>query len=229
MLEQDTLLLDQESEERLSITWDPQSFLPTIEPSSYTVDISLFYFERRTGQLRYTLHIMNNHANSGSATFSAPESNAGSLSEVISPVAVRVSVGRPTQSNADSAFIVNHLGSSGTRGEDSLGVVSQWTSTLYYFDRVPSNLCTQWSDNQQPTSIAEIRSRLPPCPPRVDQARAPNSGLKEDSGYWIQKSNRFFHPGAATCFRQSSFTRLVFLDTAISILILKLVSSYYYS
>lgn len=202
------MLLSPESDEQLTIRWNPQSILPTMEPLSYTIDITLYRFEKSSdnlADLRSFLRIVRDHKNNGTATFSVPESNDPSVSRDIHPVAIRISVGRPSQSNSDTASLINILG---YRVEErSLGLVAQWTSTLYYHDS-PSfrQLCTRWSQNQQ-TPGETIVDRLPPCPRRVDQARAPNSGLTEDRGYWIQKANRFFHSGAATCFRQSTFTR----------------------
>ena len=198
-LDQETVLLNvsQDSEDQLTIRWDPQSILPTIDPSSYLVDIALYRFNRQSLQLQYFLHVMRNHNNNGTATFSVPESN-----EIISfdvyPVALRISIGRPT---SETSSLINRL----VGGPE---LVAQWTSTLYYvYSPQFMGLCDQWYNRQDVNIGEQIRDRLPPCPPRVDQARTPNSGMTEDSGYWIEKTNRFLHPGAATCFRQSTFTR----------------------
>ena len=194
-----------DSEEQLNITWDPQSLLPTIDPSLYTVDITLYRFQLDADnqvQFSYFLHVMRDHTNNGTALFTAPESNESGGN--IYPVVIRVSVGTPTSaSNSETSSMISRFGRSG----DS---VAQWTSTMYYLDSLRfQTMCTDWSRNQE---IGEaVRNRLPPCPPRIDQARAPNSGLSEDSGYWIEKSNRFFHPMAATCFRQNSFDRLAYI------------------
>lgn len=204
-LEQDTLLLDQDSRERLTVRWDPQSILPTMEPSSYTVDIALFRFFTDSdgrGEYRHYLNLMRDQDNNGMAMFFVPENNE--VTPNVYPVAVRISVGRsrPLQ----PMEIIDRLGRS---EEGAMGAVAQWTSTLYYAVSLGlEELCRRWSQSQ-PTDIGEtIRTRLPPCPPRVDQARAPNSGFKEELGYWTQKANSFFHPGAATCFRQNTFARL---------------------
>ena len=208
-LEQETLLLNVDSDERLNITWNPQSLLPTMDPSLYTVDITLYRFRldsENQVQFSYFLHVMRDHANSGTALFTAPESNESGGD--IHPIAIRVSVGRASSSSPDASSVIGRLGRS-IEG-DTLGVVAQWTSTLYYLDSPRfSRLCNEWSMNQGRGVGEAVRNRLPPCPPRLDQAQAPNSGLSEDSGYWILKSNRFFHPGAATCFRQSTFDRFV--------------------
>ena len=210
LLDGETVLLSPDGDEQLTIRWNPRSILPTMEPLSYTVDITLYRFERSSDNhvsFQHFLNIMRDQENNGTVTFSVPESNDPSISRDIHPVAIRISIGRALQSNSDTASLINVLG---YRVEErSLGLVAQWTSTLYYHDS-PSfrQLCTQWSQNQQ-TPGETIVERLPPCPRRVDQARAPNSGLTEDRGYWIQKANRFFHPRAATCFRQSTFTRSV--------------------
>ena len=179
-----------------------------MDPFLYTVDITLYRFQLDSeNQVRfsYFLHVLRDHANNGTALFTAPESNEPG---VIYPVAIRISVGRANSSSPDVSSVIGRLGRSTQRPR---GVVAQWTSTLFYLDSPQfSRLIRAWSTSQQGTGIGEaVRNRLPPCPPRMDQARAPNSGMSEDSGYWIQKSNRFFHPVAATCFRQSTFERFV--------------------
>lgn len=173
------------------------------------MDITLYRFQLDADnqvQFSYFLHVMRDHTNSGTALFTAPESNESGGN--IYPVIIRISVGRPMSiSNPEVSSMISSFGRS-VEG-NALGSVAQWTSTMYYMDSPRINmLCNQWSMDQEDERIGDIvRNRLPPCPPRIDQARAPNSGLSEDSGYWIQKSNRFFHPTAATCFRQSSFDR----------------------
>ena len=166
------------------------------------VDINLYRFERSSDVhnpivLQHYIDIMRNQQNNGTATFPVPESNVFTTSNNIYPVAIKISIGRPLQAN--STLII-----------DLSGRAALWTSTLYYLEYPQfGGFCRDWI-NSQTFGIGEaIRERLPPCPWRVDQARAPNSGLTEDRGYWIQKANRFFHPGAATCFRQSTFTRCV--------------------
>ena len=209
-LDQETLLLNAESDEELTVRWNPQSILTAMDPSSYTVDITLYRFVIQPDdgvQLQSFVHVMRNQENNGIVMFSVPDSNSQNplISERIHPVAIRVSIGRPAQPNSETTSLINFLGRSGER--NSQGLVGQWTSTLYYSDAARFNrLCIAWSETQEMTG-EQIRDRLPPCPPRVDQAQTPNSGMTEDSGYWIEKTNRFLHPGAATCFRQSTFTR----------------------
>ena len=80
-------------------------------------------------------------------------------------------------------------------------------------------LCEAWSA-VQPTNIGqEILNRLPPCPRRVTDVQAPNSGFSEEKflsyipiigtiqNYFgttlVDDSFRtFFHPGTTSCFRQ---------------------------
>lgn len=200
-LDQNTLLLNRESPETITVTWDPPSLLPTMDPSSYRVNISLYRFISNTdggGEFRPFSDIgLTNQENNGRAVFSAEAIGSDGLELDVYPVAVRISVAGPSQATEQSS-ILNRLS----------GIVAQWTSTLYYaLSMRLETLCIRWCATQR-TGIGEsIRNRLPPCPPRVDQARTPNSGFTEDSGFWTQQTNRFFHPDAATCFRQNSFTR----------------------
>lgn len=213
-LESDSVLLSSDNFENIQVRWEPESLFQTMDPSSYTVDISLYLLrDSESGNEIRKLHdFVENLPNSGNAFFPVPTSTDIELDENnVYEVSVRISISRP-----------NRLGGTTEEAETSLietlsGRVAQWTSTIYYahgVNNIAARLgitlerrCIDWC-RDQPEGIGEtILNRLPPCPPRVDQARAPNSGFAEDLGYWTRQSNRFFHPEAATCFRQSTFTR----------------------
>ena len=92
----------------------------------------------------------------------------------------------------------------------ALGAAKKWSSLAYFTQdncRRDSHLtakCENWQNDQR-VSGDDIVLRLPPCPWNVLQARAVNSGLKEDSGVARTLSRNFFHRGADTCFRQTTF------------------------
>ena len=80
--------------------------------------------------------------------------------------------------------------------------VTLWTPILYYMSSNDLRLrCEAWC-NEQPTDIGKnLLDELPPCPPRVTQARLFNSGFVEDSGINIIINRYVFHVGSETCFR----------------------------
>ena len=202
-LDQDSILLSQGSADAITVTWDPLSILPIMDASLYTVDIALYRLYTNPdgvpgGEYRPFLNILRDAPNNGIAVFPVP-SNDELVPEVY-PVSVRISVGSRTDfETSEEPSIIDGVGRSSTLS----GLVAQWTSTLYYSVSMRLEArCVRWCARQE-TGIGErIRNRLPACPPRVDQARTQNSGLKEDSGFWTVRTNRFFHPEADTCFRQ---------------------------
>ncbi len=109
---------------------------------------------------------------------------------VVRPVAIQVRIGE---------F------SGGVKRRKRLSVVNRvilWTTILYFVGGGALRLnCEAWC-NEQPTDIGErLLDELPPCPPRVTQARLFNSGFKEDSGPSRFLSRYVFHIGSDTCFR----------------------------
>jgi len=64
--------------------------------------------------------------------------------------------------------------------------------------------CSRWVRSQPEGIGDEIKSRLPPCPPTVRDARQNTEHFIQDNRLiWI------FHPGASTCYRQRTFIRYV--------------------
>ncbi len=88
------------------------------------------------------------------------------------------------------------------------GLVSsakRWSSVFFYsFSDDLMSSCENWC-LEQPEGIDRVLlSSVPPCPRTVWQARAPNSGVREDRGLARYRYRDFFHVGADTCFRQST-------------------------
>lgn len=131
------------------------------------------------------------------------------------PVAIRVTVastaqGFPSKRQTDATLLRKLI---------RLGIrVNIWTRVAYYIVTIRErleNYCDEWS-RRQPQGIGNaILERLPPCPCTEAQARSPNSGFQEErlSSYiygitiFDDFFRTFFHPGTASCFRQTTFTR----------------------
>lgn len=83
--------------------------------------------------------------------------------------------------------------------------VSQWRSDLIYavspllFDR-----CLAWFNSEDPDIGQMLLSRVPDCCATEEKAAAPNSGFVRDDHDALVS---FFHPGAASCYRQATITR----------------------
>ena len=74
--------------------------------------------------------------------------------------------------------------------------------------------CLEWRQNCN--KQLNLREFLPPCPPTLDRAQLPNSGLEEmrfdsllfTSTYHSQLMD-LFHPGVFKCFVQAIVSRLI--------------------
>ncbi len=169
---------------------------------------TLFLFSLKVAQQPKTSthYIAYNIPNSGQANIISPFlTNNVELAEDVLPVTIQVRISG--ELNADNGR---------RKRNDRISIVGQlvhrvilWSSVLYYHssmngfrsDMIFRDRCEAWC-NEQPADIGErLLEELPPCPPRVIQARFPNSGLVEDSGIGRILSNTFFHEGSNTCFR----------------------------
>ena len=180
----------------LTISWDPISLVPThIEnPDQYLVNICLVRFTS-DGHWVQVAELVRGYPNTGEATVSIPSLVDGNqlLIQDIQPVAIQVRVG---ESQADPRF------QSQTLIQQLEDKAKLWTAPLYYsLNNNFRQKCLDWWE-MQPENIGEdIISELRACPPLVQRARRPNSGLVEDSGISRLRSNSFFHRGTTTCFR----------------------------
>lgn len=191
------------------VDWIPMSLVPMTNPLSYRVDLILtrYNLESREWEDLYTLE--TDITNDGSHQTTIPSIFVdNSPNEDVYPVAIQVTVSR--QENMFESRRKRQSDGDGD-GESSLveslrGLAKQWTSVLYYsISDFLRGRCTAWCDSQPDNIGEEILNSLPPCPPRVRQARSPNSGLVEDTGLSRILSNGFFHSGTNTCFRLSRY------------------------
>ena len=201
----------------LTVTWDPQMLLPVQDPASYRVDIRLYRLNLNTGEGVELSSLANNVENSGRRDVRIPpifdNLSGGRMQTDAYPVAIQVTVASTAQGflsrRQTDATLLRKLIRLGLR-------VNFWTRVAYYTAVILSEYyCNDWS-RRQPQGIGNaILERLPPCPCTEAQARSPNSGFQEErlSSYiygitiFDDFFRTFFHPGTASCFRQTTFTR----------------------
>ena len=201
----------------LTVTWDPQMLLPLQDPASYRVDIGLYQLNLNTGEGVELSSLASNVENSGRRDVTIPtifdNLSGGRMQTDAYPVAIHVTVA----STAPEFLSKRQTDTTLLRKLIRFGLrINVWTGIAYYIATTLSErYCNEWS-RRQPLDIGNsINRRLPPCPCTEDQARSPNSGFQEErlSSYIYDVTifddlwRNFFHPGTASCFRQTTFTR----------------------
>ena len=174
----------------VTLQWDKE-ILPYEEASSYTVDIILYEVNTATASLHVLKTLYSNVPNSGAQTVTIPERK------------VQTQRGRFTDAPA-IAVVLNVAANIPTIPLQQAGV---WTGIIFLAGRLDAlrQECTAWiSEDEGVVDIGVL-----PCPPMVNQARLPNSGLIEESYESIYGSTTYhwqfistFHPGTESCFRQ---------------------------
>ncbi len=188
------------------------------DPSSFLVNVALSEMNLRTGTWRRVTRLATGVANNGQAAIIIPELFSQDTSAEVRPMAIEVVVAStPSIVNTQEADRRKRRQASPTPTaapptglevafQRVVGAVKRWSSVIYYsLTTTLSGPCDRWCSDQRDGIGEELLARLPPCPRSVTQAQAPNSGFREDTGIARLLSLSFFHPGAATCFRQTTF------------------------
>ena len=180
------------------------------DPASFRVNIAISEMDLRTGVWRPAARLATDEVNDGQAAVIIPEIFSQSTLDEVRPMAMEVSIASTPNVGETSppGGMPTEAPPTGISGalQNMVGEVKRWSSVTFYSDtdRLLTP-CQRWC-NDQPEGIGrEILDRLPPCPRTVEQARSPNSGFREDSGIARFLSQNFFHRGADTCFRQTTF------------------------
>lgn len=174
-----------------------------VDPTFFTVDLKLYRLDDDRKDWKLFLNIIEGHPNTGVLEFSMPSGD--NIETNVYPVALRISVGEQVALGTQEEAVSDIIKSAQDR-------VSQWFSSFFYY-AVDSldlfNECLRWytSDRENEASnIGEmLLNRVPDCCQTVDRAAAPNSGFVRDTHETLVA---FFHPGAASCYRQATITRL---------------------
>ena len=116
-LDENSLVIIQNSEERFTVHWDPQSLLPMVDPTFFTVDLKLYRLDDDRKDWKLFLTVMKGQPNSGVLEFSMPSSD--DVETNVYPVALRISVGEQVVLGTQEESVSDIIKSAQDR-------VSQW-------------------------------------------------------------------------------------------------------
>ena len=235
-----------DSRTNLEITWDPTNVFPSVEdPNSFMVNmyIYMYNYEKNTWETN-TKRI--NRQNSGHAML-----RMGALEKVVKATCIHVTVGRVNDTSVDDdGKLIESLHS--TKSIPFPSRVGIWSGLFFsvFNSRTATDKraktirrdlfnrrCSGWRSRMKETIPDDVIKSLPPCPPTLDRAQLPNSGLEEESFESSLYSTSYhsqwmstFHPGASICYEQATVTRLALLQKQLSEAKIRLqVSIYQYT
>lgn len=184
-----------EADEVIDISWSP-TLLQNADPTSNLVDINIYELSG-DGSIRLVHTLAKDIPNSGSAHVKIALD--GSTNEVdlqpITPVYLQISLAK------------SHV-TRGKRGLSSLlSSIALWSSRLLLRTVMVSAsirvLCEAWHAIED-LAIGEALLAETVCCPRTErQASWPSSGLQKETGI-SAIPQAYFHPGADTCYRQTT-------------------------
>lgn len=219
------------SDTTVRVQWSPESILPMEAPDNYRVDIELLEMNIESGSWEKMATLGTDLPNNGIADVRIPNvQEEDTVESSISPVIIQVAV---SDSSTGRGAPTNLL--------EKLGRFTQKTirnSPMRFLKKIARQavqraLCELWCVLQPPNIGEEILNRLPPCPRRIRDARAPNSGFTEERfsshipiigtiqnylGTTLVDDiyRQFFHPNTATCFQQRVADRYSFEEYCIA-------------
>ena len=154
----------------------------------------------------------------------------GPLRKVVLATCIHVAVGKVNKNSVDTNGAVKLLESlHSTKSILFPSRVGIWSGLLFsvHNERTATKkranrirrdlfnrLCSGWRNRNLETIPDDIIQSLPPCPPSLDRAQLPNSGLEEErfesslytTSYHTQWMSTF-HPRASICYVQATVTR----------------------
>ena len=186
---------------RLVVAWNPNTLLPMMAPTSFLVNIALSQMDIQTGRWHHMQNLATNLPNTGEATVTIPSQIMGNTATVtndIFPVSIEVVVGSVDGRRKRQVSLGNLIELR----------IALWSPVGYLFGSAALRAACEVWRRSQPRGIGnEINSRLPPCPRTMQQADENTGDIKfsKDTGFGNYLSRLFFHPGAASCYRQITF------------------------
>ena len=192
-----TLFLEPKSTVKLD--WNP-NILPYIDPQSYKVDILLYEIDEMSGSLSSPHVLKKAINNTGSNEVEIPILRKTEIPAA--PVAIKVGEAMDPSSRRKRRAV----------DDSQLGGV--W-SGIFFSTAAPNNFffprrsCDSWSLEEGDDIGPALLANVLPCPPRLEQARLPNSGLVEvnfDSVFRSSNYNKqyqlYLHGNTSICFQQ---------------------------
>ena len=183
----------------VKLEWNP-NILPYYDPESYTVDILMYEIDEMSGSLSSPYGLKQDAGNTGSHEVEIPTLRTG---KVAVPVAIKVVESRTSSTRKKR----NSAGDSQLAGVWSgVFVGSAAINTKEFALRFA---CNSWLKKEEEQIGPALLKTVIPCPPRLEQARLPNSGLTEvnlTSVFGSSKYNRqyqlYLHSNTKICFQQ---------------------------
>lgn len=179
----------------LRISWNPMALFPTGNPSNLRVNLTISQYN--VGTYLYTSRtetvatLLINETNNGGAVITYPEISSLDQGGVV-PVSIEVILTGHTQGSVPLQGAVQQV---------------KLTSRVFYTSRDTSSYadnCEAWVQRQSSAINRSILESLVACPPTIDQALAPNSGLRALTAAALETSTSFFHGEDRACFRAIS-------------------------
>ena len=211
----------------IEITWDPENVFPQVDTAdTFMVDIYIYTYNYETSIWKRNSKKLN-QSNNGHA-----ELRMGPLIKEVLATCIHVTVGQVEDSSSDNdRKLIESLHS--TKSIPFPSRVGLWSGLFFSVfnsrtatvtDKEAKTIrrnifnkkCSGWRERNKETIPEDVIKSLPPCPPSLDRAQLPNSGLEEESFESSLYSTSYhsqwmstFHPGASVCYVQATVTRLV--------------------
>ena len=210
----------------IQLSWDPKTILPMVmEYNSFMVDVYVYTYEKKTQEWIENVKHMG-FPNTGQAQI-----NLGLISDKKSVLAtcIHVTVGKTTGSslpNTQEFLEKFHMATVPFPNRAGLwsGLVFSTHNTAGLLPELARESlrnkflpkCSAWRMQKAEKISKDVIKSLPPCPPTLDRAQLPNSGLEEqrlDSVSYTTMYHdmwmSYFHNNTAKCFTQVIVTRLI--------------------
>lgn len=168
------------SDTMVRVQWSPESILPMEASDNYRVDIELLEMNTDSGSWNKIATLKRDLPNNGSADIRIPDiPEEDTVESSISPVIIRVSL------NVNSARKRRGIFSNVLEKLGRFALKTIRNSPMRFLKKLIRQaaqraLCELWCVFQPANIGEEILNRLPPCPRRVRDARASNSGFDEE-------------------------------------------------
>ena len=209
----------------IEITWDPENVFPQVDTAdTFMVDIYIYTYDYDISKWKVNSGKLN-QSNNGHAELSMVR-----LNKVVVATCIHVTVGQIENSSfGDDRKLIESLHSTkpipfpsrvGIWSGLFFSLFNSKTGTNTQAKNIRKNIfntgCSEWYNRNIETIPDDVIKSLPPCPPSLDRAQLPNSGLEEESFESSLYSTSYhsqwmstFHPGASACYDQATVTRLV--------------------
>ena len=198
---------------KIDLVWNPNEIFPAIQdPDSFLVDVIVYVydFKKNTWEENSKHRDLPNDGRATIRLIALPQD----LRDVISPAIIHVTVG-DVNGGSTNAEIIQSIHNANISFPRRVGI---WSGVLFATqtketqEDINLESCTKWQMRQVEINLQNTI----PCPPTIDRAQLPNSGLEElryeslifTTTYHSQIMD-LFHPGVSKCFVQAIVSRYI--------------------